>query len=49
MVFAEAVERMLNKKICMKCYARNPISAKKCRRCGYKGLRMKRKEMKGKR
>ena len=47
MTFQEAVNRKLNKLICMKCYAKNPIGAKKCRRCGYKGLRPKNKERKG--
>ncbi|MEA3557846.1 MAG: 50S ribosomal protein L40e [Candidatus Thermoplasmatota archaeon] len=39
--------RRLLKKICMRCYARNPVKAKQCRRCGYKGLRMKAKESRG--
>ncbi len=39
--FPEAEKRLLNKLICMKCNARNPIGARKCRRCGYKGLRKK--------
>ena len=39
--------RMLNKKICMKCYARNAVKAKQCRKCGYKGLRSKAKESRG--
>ncbi len=47
MPFAEAIERRLNKKICMKCDARNPPTAKKCRKCGYTGLRMKAKERRG--
>jgi len=47
MTFAEAVNRKLNKKICMKCYAKNPPNATRCRRCGYTGLRPKRKERKG--
>jgi large subunit ribosomal protein L40e len=44
----EIVEsRRLIKKICMKCYARNAQRAKQCRRCGYKGLRVKAKESRG--
>ena len=42
--FAEAEKRLLNKKICMDCYASNPIRATKCRKCGKKNLRMKAKE-----
>ncbi|KAA8921899.1 MULTISPECIES: 50S ribosomal protein L40e [Thermoplasma] len=44
MAFPEAVERRLNKKICMRCYARNSIRATRCRKCGYTGLRLKKKE-----
>ena len=44
MPFPEAQERLLNKKICMNCYVRNPPRATNCRKCGYKGLRMKSKE-----
>ncbi len=47
MTFQEAVNRLLNKKICMRCNARNPPNAKRCRRCGYKGLRPKAKERRG--
>ena len=47
MTFQEAVNRKLNKMICMKCYAKNPIGATRCRRCGYKGPRPKNKERKG--
>ncbi|KJE49242.1 MULTISPECIES: 50S ribosomal protein L40e [Acidiplasma] len=46
MPFPEAVERRLNKKICMRCYARNSIRAERCRKCGYTGLRVKSKEIK---
>ncbi|MDH7508487.1 MAG: 50S ribosomal protein L40e [Methanomassiliicoccales archaeon] len=46
--FKEAEERLLNKKICMKCYARNALRATRCRRCGYSGLRVKSKESKKK-
>ena len=44
MPFPEAVERLLNKKICMNCSARNPPKATQCRRCGYQGLRVKSRE-----
>ncbi|MBD3407003.1 MAG: 50S ribosomal protein L40e [Candidatus Lokiarchaeota archaeon] len=44
----EIVEkRRLHKKICMRCNARNAMKAKQCRRCGYKGLRVKSKESRG--
>ena len=39
--FPEAEKRILNLRICMKCNARNPVRAIRCRKCGYKGLRMK--------
>ena len=48
--FEEAENRMFNVKICLKCLkcnARNPASAKTCRKCGYKGLRFKAKEPRG--
>ena len=48
MPFPEAVERLLNKKVCMNCSARNPPKAVQCRRCGYKGLRVKSRERSGK-
>ena len=35
--------KLLNMKICMKCNVRNSIRALKCRKCGYKGLRVKSK------
>ncbi|MDK2893021.1 50S ribosomal protein L40e [Methanohalophilus sp.] len=44
--FPEAEERILNKKICMKCNARNAVRATRCRKCGYKHLRVKNKEVK---
>ena len=44
--FQEAEVRTLVKKICMKCSARNPIRADKCRKCGYKNLRFKNREKK---
>lgn len=40
-------KRRLRKKICMRCYARNPIKADHCRKCGYKGLRVKAKDSRG--
>jgi large subunit ribosomal protein L40e len=42
--FPEAENRILNLKVCMRCNARNPIKATMCRKCGYRGLRMKSKE-----
>jgi len=42
--FDEASERLLNKSICMRCNARNPNDAEKCRKCGYKKLRPKASE-----
>ncbi|VVB70833.1 50S ribosomal protein L40e [uncultured archaeon] len=44
--FPEAENRILNLKICMRCNARNPVRATRCRKCGYRGLRMKSKENK---
>jgi large subunit ribosomal protein L40e len=46
--FPEAEARLFNVKICMRCNARNPIKAETCRKCGYRGLRPKSKERKGK-
>jgi large subunit ribosomal protein L40e len=48
MPFPEAVHRLLDKKICMNCSARNPPKAVQCRKCGYKGLRVKSRERSGK-
>jgi ubiquitin-large subunit ribosomal protein L40e len=48
MPFPEAVNRLLNKRICMNCSARNPPRAVQCRKCGYKGLRPKSRERAGK-
>jgi len=45
--FLEAENRLLNKKICMKCGARNAPKAKRCRRCRSKELRVKAKESRG--
>ena len=42
--FDEAEARTLEKMICMRCNARNPPRADSCRKCGYKGLRVKAKE-----
>lgn len=42
--FDEAEDRLLDKHICMRCNARNPQSADKCRKCGHKNLRPKAKE-----
>ncbi|MBC7085497.1 MAG: 50S ribosomal protein L40e [Methanomethylovorans sp.] len=45
--FPEAENRILNKKICMKCNARNAPRADRCRKCGSKELRPKSKEVRG--
>lgn len=37
--------RILDKKICRKCGARNPPGATKCRRCRSRNLRPKRKKI----
>ncbi len=42
--FPEAERRLLVKKICMKCDARNPLRATECRKCGSRELRLKAKE-----
>ncbi|MFC4550386.1 MULTISPECIES: 50S ribosomal protein L40e [Halorussus] len=42
--FEKAEARTLDKMICMRCNARNPKGADKCRKCGYKKLRPKSKE-----
>jgi large subunit ribosomal protein L40e len=42
--FDPAEERTLEKMICMRCNARNPKRADRCRKCGYKKLRPKAKE-----
>jgi large subunit ribosomal protein L40e len=39
--FEEAENRLFKVKICLKCNARNPPTAKTCRKCGYKGTRLK--------
>ncbi|MFB6107312.1 MAG: 50S ribosomal protein L40e [Haloplanus sp.] len=42
--FEKAERRILEKQICMRCNARNPPRATRCRKCGYKNLRPKAKE-----
>lgn len=42
--FPEAEKRLLIKKICMKCHARNALRATRCRKCGSSELRPKAKE-----
>jgi large subunit ribosomal protein L40e len=42
--FDKAEDRILNSKICMRCNARNPPRAERCRKCGYKKLRPKARE-----
>ena len=42
--FKEAEHRLLDKSVCMSCYATNPPKAAKCRKCGYSKLRPKAKE-----
>jgi large subunit ribosomal protein L40e len=37
----EADAELARIKICLRCKARNPITAKKCRKCGYKRFRKK--------
>ena len=36
-----ANKRNINIKICLRCNARNAVRAKRCRKCGYKRLRLK--------
>lgn len=45
--FPEAEARTLNKKICMACYARNPIRSTRCRKCHCEQMRVKAKEGRG--
>ncbi|WP_054839860.1 50S ribosomal protein L40e [Thermococcus sp. JCM 11816] len=46
--FPEAEARIFRKLVCMRCGATNPWGgAKKCRKCGYKGLRPKAREPRG--
>ncbi|MFP4626357.1 MAG: 50S ribosomal protein L40e [Natronomonas sp.] len=42
--FETAEKRTLDKMICMRCNARNPQRAERCRKCGYGNLRPKAKE-----
>lgn len=42
--FAEAEARLLFKRICMRCHARNAMRATRCRKCGSKELRPKARE-----
>jgi len=42
--FPEAERRLLHKKICMQCYARNAPRATRCRKCRSTELRPKAKE-----
>ncbi len=42
--FDAAEKRTLEKMICMRCNARNPKRADRCRKCGYENLRPKAKE-----
>lgn len=42
--FDEAEKRILQKMVCMRCNARNPQRADRCRKCGYSNLRPKAKE-----
>lgn len=42
--FKEAEHRLLDKSVCMNCYATNPQKAAKCRKCGYSNLRPKARE-----
>ena len=43
--FPLADKRIMSIWICKKCKARSKAGAKKCRKCGYKYLRPKRKEL----
>lgn len=43
--FEVAEKRLFNVKICMRCNCRNPWRATVCRKCGYRGLRPKAKEL----
>ncbi|PSP90234.1 50S ribosomal protein L40e [Halobacteriales archaeon QS_4_69_34] len=42
--FEAAERRLLHKQICMRCNARNPSRADRCRKCGYANLRPKARE-----
>jgi large subunit ribosomal protein L40e len=43
--FPEAEKRLFNVKICRRCNAKNPWKAESCKKCGHKGLRPKRKDV----
>ncbi|MHB8584279.1 MAG: 50S ribosomal protein L40e [Thermoplasmatota archaeon] len=45
--FPEAEARLLKKKICMNCYARNPLRSTRCRKCNCTQLRPKAVESRG--
>lgn len=45
--FPEAEARTLDKRICMRCGAKNPPKATRCRRCRTSELRVKAKESRG--
>jgi len=45
--FEAAEKRLFGFNICMRCNAKNPLKASKCRKCGYRGLRPKAKESRG--
>jgi large subunit ribosomal protein L40e len=42
--FEKAEARLFSKQICMRCNARNPQEADRCRKCGYAKLRPKSSE-----
>ncbi len=46
--FPEAEARLLHKKVCMRCNARNAMRATQCRKCGSTDLRPKAKEFRRK-
>ncbi|MBM3228933.1 50S ribosomal protein L40e [Candidatus Parvarchaeota archaeon] len=46
--FAEADAEISKLAICRKCKARNKKTAEKCRKCGYKWMRPKRKDLRAK-
>ena len=46
--FPEAEARLFNKKICMRCNARNAVRAVRCRKCNSGDLRTKARESRDK-
>ncbi|MCX8205814.1 MAG: 50S ribosomal protein L40e [Candidatus Micrarchaeota archaeon] len=46
--FPEAEAVLMSVKVCHKCKSRNPKTATKCRKCGYRYLRGKKKGKGGK-